>query len=126
MRRVLISAGALNGLAATAVGAAAEHLWAGDPGRLELALTGARYGLPHAAALLALAAMSPSAAGRARRLLIVAEASLALGATLFAFSLYLVALGAPAGIEVATPVGGTLMLLGWASLVVYGLSRARQ
>ena len=120
--KILIPAAALNGLGAVAIGAASQHLLAGDPHRAELALTGVRYGLPHAAALLALGALAVPVAPLPRRLLSLAGASLALGVTLFAFSLYLLALGAPAEIAVATPIGGTLMILGWALLLAFGLT----
>lgn len=126
MRKILLVAAALNGLAAVVMGAITQHGFAGDPQQVDLAATGIRYGLPHAAVLLALLTLTPPVRPLALRLLTAAQASLALGATLFSFSLYLAALGAPNEILMATPAGGTLMILGWVLLFVYGLTEARE
>ncbi|HTZ77479.1 MAG TPA: DUF423 domain-containing protein [Stellaceae bacterium] len=117
MRRLWLLAAGINGLAAVGVGALAQHLWAGDPHRLLLAETGVRYGLPHAAALIALVAL-PANAGP---LFAAAGSALALGVTLFALSLYALAAGWPSWLAAVTPVGGTLMILGWLLLVVCAL-----
>jgi len=117
MRRLWLLAAGLNGLAAVGVGALAQHLWAGDPHRALLAEIAVRYGLPHAAALIALAALPRP---ESRPLLFGAAGSvLALGITLFAMSLYALAAGAGPWLAAVTPLGGTLMILGWLLLIVY-------
>jgi uncharacterized membrane protein YgdD (TMEM256/DUF423 family) len=122
MRPCWILVAGFNGVAAVIVGAMAQHLWAGDPHRLLLAETGVRYGLAHAAALLTLAALPAPSANVARMLLSGARASMAAGATLFSVSLYVLAAGAPEAIAALTPIGGTLMILGWALVMAYALA----
>lgn len=125
MRRWWIVAAGLNGLAAVTAGAAAQHLWGENTASAELADTAVRYGLPHAAALLALGALPTPARKLARRLLAVAGGSLALGATLFASALYALAAGAPPVLTPVVPVGGSLMILGWGLLLAYGVAIGR-
>jgi len=125
MRSWWILVAGLNGIVSAIVGAMAQHLWAGDPHSLFLAETGVRYGLPHAAALLALTALPLPPAKVARMLLWGARASIAAGVTLFSFSLYGLAAGASEGIAMLTPVGGTLMILGWALVIAYALAPSR-
>ena len=121
MRRWWIVAAGLNGLAAVTAGAAAQHLWVDDASRA-LADTAIRYGLPHAVALLALGAFPTPARKLARGLLAAAGGSLALGVTLFAGALYLLAAGAPPVLTFVVPVGGSLMILGWGLLLAYGVA----
>jgi len=125
MRRILFLTAALNGLAAVIMGAVTQHGFSGDAQRAEWARIGILYGLPHAAAILALLALQAPPRKLSTRLLKAAQASLALGATLFPFSLYLAALGAPTVILKATPAGGTLMILGWVFLLIFGLTQAK-
>ena len=109
----------LSGAAAAAAAAIARHLLAGDAYRLDLADTGGRFGLIHAVALLAVAALSRgAAAGAARRALLAAGWCFAAALLLFPGSLYLLAAGAPAGVAVLTPIGGTLFILGWLALAI--------
>jgi uncharacterized membrane protein YgdD (TMEM256/DUF423 family) len=124
MRKLWIVAAGLNGLAAVTAGAAAQHLWADEPARA-LADTAIRYGLPHAAALLALGALPRPARALARGLLAVAGTVLALGVTLFAGSLYALAAGAPPLLTYVVPTGGSLMILGWGLLIAYGVALGR-
>src|SRR5581483_4916017 len=93
MRRWWIVAAGLNGLAAVAAGASVQHLGTDEAARA-LAETAVRYGLPHAAALLALGALPAPGRRLARGLLAAAGASLTLGTTLFAGTLYALAAGA--------------------------------
>lgn len=93
MRQFLLVAAGLNGLAAVALGAAAQHLWATDPAAQALVETGVRYGLPHAAVLVALAAIPKLDASTAGRLHGAAALSLGVGTTLFSGSLYALAAG---------------------------------
>ena len=125
MRWPWILVSGLNGVAAVVVGALSQHLWAGDPHRLMLAETGVRYGLPHAAALLAMTALPMPPGRAARQLLSAAGLVLAPGVTLFSFSLYALAAGAPAFAARLTPIGGTLMILGWALVIAYALALSR-
>ena len=98
------------GFAAVAAGAFGAHGLeaAGNAQGAELVATGSRYQMWHALAILA--CLAPS-----RR---CAPALLlwAIGSVLFPCSLYALALGAPRGLGLVTPVGGTALLLGWAAL----------
>jgi len=124
MRRLLIVAAGLNGLAAVTAGAAAQHLWVDEAARA-LAETAIRYELPHAAALVALAALPASSRRLTRGLLALAGAALGLGVTLFAGSLYALAAGAPPAVTHIVPAGGSLMILGWGLLLAYGAALGR-
>ena len=62
MIRVWLIAAAVGGFLSVAAGAAAAHLAAGERAA-ELLRTGALYGMVHAAALIAVAAMAQSATG---------------------------------------------------------------
>src|SRR5262249_6730645 len=84
------AAGVPRGLAAVTAGAAAQHLWLDEASRA-LAETATRYGLPHAAALVALAALVTPERSLARALLAIAGSAVALGMTLFSGSLYALA-----------------------------------
>jgi len=126
MRKILLFAAGINGLAATAIGAAAQHLWTGDPAARTLVETGVRYGLPHAAAMLAFAAFALPERGMARRLHGAAALSLAVGTTIFCGSLYALAAGAGAEFTRIAPVGGSLMILGWVLLLCFAAASARR
>jgi uncharacterized membrane protein YgdD (TMEM256/DUF423 family) len=126
MRRLWIVAAGLNGLAAVAVGAAVQHVWTDDTPRVLLAENAVRYGLPHAAALLALGVLPIPTRKLARGLLAAAGSSLALGVTLFAGTLYILAAGALPELMLAVPVGGSLMILGWGLLLAYGAALGRE
>jgi uncharacterized membrane protein YgdD (TMEM256/DUF423 family) len=90
-----------------------------------LSETAVRYGLPHAAVLLALVAISIPQRRLARGLLALAGICLALGVTLFSGSLFALAAGAPETLAMATPVGGSLMILGWGLLLAFGVALGR-
>jgi len=112
----------ISGAVAVAAEAAARHLAAGDPHRLELAATAARYGLVHSAALFVAAMFAVSwRSGRGRRWLMAGGWAFAGGLALFCGSLYVLALGAPSQVAAATPIGGTLFIAGWAALFVTAL-----
>src|SRR5262249_49646769 len=115
----------LNGLAAVAAGAAAQHLWVDEASRA-LAETAIRYGLPHTAALVALAALVTPGRSLARALLAVAGRAMALRMTLVSGSSYALAAGARPVLTLAVPVGGSLMILGWGLLTAYGVSLGRK
>jgi uncharacterized membrane protein YgdD (TMEM256/DUF423 family) len=102
---------AVIGFISVTAGAFAAHGLA-DPRAQELMRTGATYGLVHALATFACAAVMQAGAARAR----FAPAFFLAGALLFSGSLYALALGAPRAAGLVTPVGGVLFLGGWAVL----------
>jgi uncharacterized membrane protein YgdD (TMEM256/DUF423 family) len=114
MPRTLLALAALNGLLAVALGAFGAHAIT-DPQAKDWLETATRFQLPHAAAVLALAALWPE-----RR---VAGWLLAVGALLFAGALQALALGAPRGVAMLAPVGGGIMILGWAVVLLGALRR---
>ncbi|MBH2000102.1 MAG: DUF423 domain-containing protein [Sphingomonadaceae bacterium] len=89
--------------AALAIGAGAfgAHGVA-DPKAVEWLRTGGLYQLIHAVAAIAIMGVARGAA-----------ALLLVGAAIFALTLYAMALGAPKWLGAITPIGGTLMILGW-------------
>ena len=126
MERVWIGAAALAGAAAVVADAAATHLLAADPGRLALAATGARYGLVHAAALVALAGLLRVVPGGAARVWLgVSGWCFVAALALFCAPLYLLAAGLVPGIVRLVPVGGMLFIAGWAELLHSALSPRR-
>lgn len=110
--RILIAIAALNGLAAVGFGALAAHA-APDIPTETLLRTGATWQAVHALATMVAIGLLP----RAR---IVSGLFLA-GVILFAGSIYALAFGAPPLVGFATPVGGILMMAGWAVLAFSAL-----
>jgi uncharacterized membrane protein YgdD (TMEM256/DUF423 family) len=126
MERVWIAAAGLAGTAAGAADAAARHLIAADPYRLDLAATAARYGLVHAAALVALVGLRRAVPGGAARVwLAVSGWCFVAAVALFCGPLYLLAAGLAPAVAALVPVGGTLFIAGWAALLVAALSPRR-
>jgi len=86
------------------------------PDMLSVWQTAVQYHLWHALGLILVGLCAALVADgpwlRAAGLLLVA------GIALFSGSLYALALGAPRGLGVVTPVGGLAFLLGWAALAV--------
>jgi uncharacterized membrane protein YgdD (TMEM256/DUF423 family) len=106
------------GASAVALGAVGAHglhdLVTAD--RLSTWETGSRYHLIHAVVLMILA-LNPRASPWPFRLILS-------GTVVFALSLYgLVLLDKPL-LGAITPVGGVLLIAGWASLVFHGFGRA--
>jgi uncharacterized membrane protein YgdD (TMEM256/DUF423 family) len=108
--RWLVVVAALLGLLAVATGAFAAHALAADARASALMETGSRYQMWHALALLIVIALRLPVR-------LIAAAWLA-GMLLFSGSLYALALGAPRPVAALAPVGGTLLILGWAILAV--------
>src|SRR5262245_18057058 len=83
--------------------------------------TGVRYQMYHACALLIVA----DAIGNigVARLLVVAAWLLCAGVALFSASLYALTLTGTTAVGAITPVGGVLLISGWACLVVFALVR---
>lgn len=100
---------AFNGLIAVGFGAFAAHGVA-DAAAKELIRTGAFYLLTHAAAGAAVVNRSRWSA-----------LCMQLGGLIFAGSLFALAFGAPRLLGAVTPVGGILMIAGWAVLLATAL-----
>jgi len=119
--RAWLIAAALGGFLSVAAGAMAVHL--GPSGRgAELLRTGALYGMVHAAALIAVAAIAQSR-GPVGLALTVAGWSFAAGMLLFSLSLFALALTGSEWLGMITPFGGAGLLAGWAALAVDASSR---
>ena len=106
--RTWVGLAALNGLMGVSAGAFGAHA-AADPAVREWLRTGAQYQLVHAVAALAVLAVFRRA-GWAARLFCA-------GALVFGGSLYLMALTGARTLGMVTPVGGVLLLAGWATLI---------
>lgn len=115
--RIFLALAGATGAISVVVDATAVHLLAGDGYRLGLAETASRYGLIHAAALLALAFLIERGGGWLR----AAGWCFILGLLLFCGSLDLLAAGGPPIVAHAAPWGGTAFILGWLALLVAAL-----
>jgi uncharacterized membrane protein YgdD (TMEM256/DUF423 family) len=121
MIRAWLVAAAIGGFASVAAGAVAAHLGTGAR-PAELLRTGTLYGMVHAVALLAVAAIAQRD-DRPGFLLIIAGWSFAVGIFLFSFSLFALALCGNASFGLITPFGGVGLLVGWAALGLHALRR---
>ena len=101
---MVIRVAACSGAVAIAAGAFGAHAATGVS--VDWLKTGAMYQLVHAVAAVAIAAHNRSAAW----LMLV-------GAAVFAFSLYAMAIGAPRWFGAITPIGGVVMIVAWLWLV---------
>jgi uncharacterized membrane protein YgdD (TMEM256/DUF423 family) len=125
MDRIWLAVAGIAGTASIGADTAARHLL-GDPYRIDLAATAARYGLVHAAALVALALLLRTVAGGAARIwLIIAGWCLAGGVALFCGGLMVLSANLAPGIVRVVPVGGVLFIAGWAALLIHALSPCR-
>jgi uncharacterized membrane protein YgdD (TMEM256/DUF423 family) len=100
---------ALNGLLAVSTGAFAAH-GAADPAVKEWLRTGAQYQLVHAAAGLGCVALLPPMARQAG----IAGWLFGIGGLVFGLSLDLLAATGVRAWGAVTPIGGVLMIAGWA------------
>ena len=114
--RVFLAVAGAAGAISIAIDAAAAHLLTADTYRLGLAETASRYGLIHAAALLALAL--PVERGSWLR---TAGWCFIVGLVLFCGNLDLLAAGAPPIVARAAPWGGAAFILGWLTVLVSAL-----
>lgn len=105
--RLLARLAALSGAIAVAAGALGAHGISGRPA--EWLRTGAEYQMVHAVAALVVTRLERGA---------LPAALLLGGATLFAGTLYAMALGAPTWLGAVTPLGGLGMIAGWVVLAV--------
>jgi uncharacterized membrane protein YgdD (TMEM256/DUF423 family) len=117
--RVFLAIAGASGAISVAADAVGRHMLAGDPYRFELATTGARYGLIHAAALVGVALLAGRALGGFW--LVAAGWLIVVGLAFFCGSLDLVALGAPQGLTALAPWGGTSFILAWLALLIAAL-----
>jgi uncharacterized membrane protein YgdD (TMEM256/DUF423 family) len=117
MRLILLLA-ALCGFLTVGIGAFAAHGLRGllDGRQLAWLETGVLYQGLHSLALFAVAIL---AGFRPARLLIGIAAAFVLGIALFSGGLYGLALTGARAFALATPFGGSLLLLGWLLLGVY-------
>lgn len=120
--RFLIFAGIL-GMLAVAFGAFGAHGLSNtlSPEALGWVDTASRYQLIHAAALVALA-MTPAKTYRSARLVNGAGLALFFGAFIFGAALYLLALTGLRWLGAVAPIGGVLMILGWALVMAAGVT----
>ncbi|HEY0314285.1 MAG TPA: DUF423 domain-containing protein [Allosphingosinicella sp.] len=110
-RRLVLAAGSLLAGSAVALGAFAIHALRARlaPEQLGWWQTGVQYQMAHGLALVALGASG-------LRFLRLSAWLLGGGATLFAATLYAMALGGPRWLGAVTPLGGLAMIAGWALL----------
>ncbi|MEN3952885.1 DUF423 domain-containing protein [Iodidimonas sp. SYSU 1G8] len=111
--RLWTPTGAVLALTAVALGAAGSHAVPMDDHARQLFETASQYHFFHAIALV----LTGLSIGHART--IVAQGAgmaFLLGSMLFCGSLYASAFGGPHGFGFLAPVGGTLLMLGWALL----------
>lgn len=114
--RLLPGLAAFGAFVAVALGSAGSHMLK-DPEAKAWVATATSYLLLHAIAVFALIAWKNAPLTRLCAWLLLA------GAALFSGSLYALAFGASHGIAIVAPVGGTLLLLGWAFAVVNAFTR---
>ena len=103
---VLVICAALSAALAIAAGAFGAH-GAASAEAADWLRTGAQYQMIHAVAAIVLARRAP-----------MVTAILLVGAAIFAITLYAMAMGAPRWFGAITPIGGTLLILGWLMLAV--------
>jgi uncharacterized membrane protein YgdD (TMEM256/DUF423 family) len=108
-------AGAILGFIGVAFGAFGAHGLKGSyaPDRMEIFETAVRYQLVHALALLAVPTFSASSAGWA----------FLAGTIVFSGSLYVLVLADQRWLGAVTPIGGVLLLVGWALLALAAARR---
>lgn len=111
-RNAWLAVAAVNGFIAVAAGAFGAHGLSNLPERyLNAFKTGATYQMYHALAILAVALLPASRAAA------VAGWAFLSGTVVFSGSLYALALTKVGVFGAITPIGGVLMLVGWAALV---------
>jgi uncharacterized membrane protein YgdD (TMEM256/DUF423 family) len=111
-RRTWMALAAASGFVAVAMGAFAAH-GITDPQAKDWIRTAANYQLMHSISTFACATFMQIGARRAR----FAPGFFLSGIVLFSGSLYAMAMGGPRMLGAITPIGGILLLIGWAVLV---------
>ncbi len=119
-----LTAGAVNGFMAVAMGAFAAHgLKDSFPAEaLDWVRTGSNYQMWHALALIGVAVLQGAGCNVALR---VAGSAFLAGCLMFSGSLYLLALSGWRGFALVTPLGGVAFLIGWVALAWHGIARGR-
>jgi uncharacterized membrane protein YgdD (TMEM256/DUF423 family) len=114
-QRITVMLAGLLGLLGVAAGAFGAHGLEGklSPEQLEWWQTAARYQQIHAVALLVVG----FGAGSWTRSRALAGLGFVLGITVFAGTLYVMALGGPRWLGAVTPLGGLSLMFGWGMLV---------
>ena len=122
MNRGLLTVAGTLGFSAVLLGAFGAHGLRDRlaPPMLEIYRTGVLYHLVHALAVLAVAL----AADRLRRPRLIAGLFTA-GITIFAGTLYLLAITGMTWLGAVTPLGGLSLLAAWAAIIVEGFGRGR-
>ena len=120
--RLWISAAAVNGFLAVALGAYAAHGLGGrvEAERVGWVEVGADYGLAHALALLGVGLLAGRTA-RPRLTLRLAGWGFLAGSVLFSGALYVMGVTGSRVLGPVVPVGGVLLMAGWVALFAYGL-----
>jgi uncharacterized membrane protein YgdD (TMEM256/DUF423 family) len=124
---LFIAFAGISGVTATSMAAFASH--GVDPAthahQIELIRTGVQMDYFHLVAMLGVAALA--AMGRLQRTWALAAQWLFLaGGMLFAGTLYLLGLGAPASMGASVPIGGVAYILGWVCLTIAALLKYRR
>lgn len=118
MTRLLATTGSMFGLCAVMLGAFGAHALEEhvSPERVEVWTTAAYYLGWHGAVLLALAALlgSVRTPSPARRLIGISAWLFIAGTLIFSGSLFILVLSGISAIGALTPVGGLLLIAGWA------------
>ena len=122
MGHLFVAAGAVYAALAVAAGAFGAHSLAGrlDPRSLELWESAARYLMYGGLGLIAAGMLERV---WAERLLVAAGWCLALGALVFSGTVFALALGAPRILGAVTPVGGLLLIAGFAAVAWAAVDR---
>ena len=119
--QALLALAALHGLIAVAAGAFATH-GIGDLHVKDLLRTGSQYEVAHALAVFGAFVVSRTGAGLAR----IAAWCFVVGAAMFSWSIYALALAPQHWIGPITPLGGLLLMVGWAVLALAALTTKRE
>jgi uncharacterized membrane protein YgdD (TMEM256/DUF423 family) len=119
--RALLALAALHGLIAVTVGAFATH-GIGDLHAKDLLRTGSQYEMAHALAVFGAFVVSRTGAGLAG----MAAWCFVVGAAMFSWSIYALALAPRHWMGPVTPLGGLLLMVGWAMLAVAALTAKRE
>lgn len=121
MNRTLLTIAGTLGFSAVLLGAFGAHGLRDKvaPPLLEIYRTGVLYHLVHAVVVLAVA----FAADRLRRPRLVAGLFTA-GIAIFSGTLYLLAITGVMKLGAVTPIGGVLLLAGWAAFIAEGFARS--
>ncbi len=119
--RLWICAAAVNGLLAVALGAHATHSLRGrvDPERIAWIEVGSDYGMAHGLALIGVALLWGRTPAPPRSLRLAGWGFL-VGTLLFSGALYVMGMTGWRALGALTPLGGVLLIGGWAALFVHG------